>query len=389
MTLTVSDKLKPFGTTIFTEMTQLAIQHQAINLAQGFPDFDGPPEIVDAAVAALKAGHNQYARSLGVVPLVQAIAAHVERQTGVAYDPMAEVGVYCGCTEGLMAAMLGLLNPGDEVIFFEPVYDSYPVCAAMAGAVAKYCTLRFPDFTVDLGALDALMTPRTKLLVLNSPHNPTGKVFSREELTAIAELCVKHDVSVLTDEVYEQLTYDDTPHVSMASIPGMRERTLALSSSGKTWSFTGWKIGWGVGPKALVGAAQSAHQFLTFCSPTPLQHAVAAALNASATNGYFSDLRRDYTQRRDFLVQALERVGLKVAPPKGTYFVLADFSSVFEGDDVAFAKYLTAEIGVAAIPPSFFYPQNRAEGKNLVRFAYCKKMDTLKAAVERLEKLAR
>lgn len=381
-----SQKLRPFGTTIFAEMTRLANEHKAINLAQGFPDFDGPSSYIDAAVNALRSGHNQYARALGAPPLCEAIAHHVKRISGLEYNPMAEVGVYCGATEGLMATMLGMLDPGDEVILFEPFYDSYPVCVAMAQAVPKFCTLRFPDFAVDLDALEKLITPKTKLLVLNTPHNPTGKVFSRAELEGIAKLCIKHNVYVLTDEVYEQITYDGAPHVMMASIPGMRERTMSLSSVGKTFSFTGWKIGWATGPSSMITAALAAHQFITFCSTTPMQFATAHALNESPGNGYFETLRKEYATRRDFLCEVLTECGLKVAAPKGTYFVLADFTSLFDGDDVAFTKWLVTEVGVAAIPPSFFYTADKAEGQKLVRFAYCKRAETLEAAAERLRK---
>ena len=381
-----SQKLRPFGTTIFAEMTRLANEHKAINLAQGFPDFEGPVECIEAAIDALRNGHNQYARALGVPLLVEAIANHVKRTTGLEYNPMAEVGVYCGATEGLMAVMLGMLDPGDEVILFEPFYDSYPVCVAMAQAVPKFCTLRFPDFAVDLDALEKLISPKTKLIVINTPHNPTGKVFSRAELEGIAKLCLKHNLHVMTDEVYEQITYDDAEHVTMASIEGMRDRTISLSSVGKTFSFTGWKIGWATGPAEMITAALAAHQFITFCSTTPMQFATAQALNSSATNGYFRTLREEYTTRRDFLCDVLTECGLKVAKPKGTYFVLADFTNVFKGDDVEFAKHLVTEVGVAAIPPSFFYSADKAEGQKLVRFAYCKRAETLEAAAERLRK---
>ncbi len=379
----VADKLRPFGTTIFSEMTRLAIEHDAINLSQGFPDFEGPSSIVDAAVEALRSGHNQYARSMGIVPLVQAIAAQREALYGLEYDPMTEVVVFSGATEGLMSSMLGLLNPGDEVVLFEPVYDSYPACIAMAGAVPRYVTLRFPDFALDLDALAAAFNERTKLLVLNTPHNPTGKVFTRAELEAIAELCARHDVVVLTDEVYEHLTYDDAEHVPMASIGDMRQRTLSLSSTGKTYSFTGWKIGWGTGPAHLVKAAQAAHQFVTFSTAAPLQHAVAYALEHHGA-AFFEALRAEYTERRDHMLDTIRGMGLTPTHPRGSYFVLADFSSVFEGDDVAFAKHLVTEYGVAAIPPSGFYPANPDEGRRLVRFAFCKRIETLAAAREAL-----
>lgn len=379
----ISKKLQPFGTTIFSEMTALALKHEAINLSQGFPDFEGPPHLVEAAIAALQGGHNQYARSQGHPRLVRAIADVYRRLYGIDRDPMSEVGVFSGCTEALMSSMLGLLDPGDEVILFEPFYDSYPACVAMAGAVPRYCTLRFPDFALDVDALEALVTPRTRLLVLNSPHNPTGKVFDATELAAIADLCQRHDLIALTDEVYEHLTYDDTPHVPLASLPGMAERTLTLSSAGKTFSMTGWKVGWAVGPAPLVRAAQAAHQFVTFCTATPLQVAVGEALDR-VDAAWLTAERAIWTGRRDFLVGVLRSIGLDVAVPRGTYFVLAAFGGVFDGDDVAFARHLTAEVGVAAIPPSVFYAAEPEAGRGLIRFAFCKRAETLEAAAERL-----
>ncbi|MEO1336333.1 MAG: aminotransferase class I/II-fold pyridoxal phosphate-dependent enzyme, partial [Myxococcota bacterium] len=273
-----STKLQPFGNTIFSEMTQLAQQHASINLGQGFPDFEGPSSIIDAAVDALRNGHNQYARSAGVKPLVEAIAGQRQALYGLTYDPMTEVGVYTGCTEGLMATMLGLLNPGDEVVMFEPVYDSYPACIAMAQAQARYVPLRFPDFALDVDRLKDAITDKTKLILVNTPHNPTGKVFTRQELQQIAELCHQHDLLAITDEVYEHLIYDQREYAPLASLPGMRERTLSLSSTGKTYSLTGWKIGWATGPRDMIAAAQAAHQFITFATATPLQHATAFAL---------------------------------------------------------------------------------------------------------------
>jgi N-succinyldiaminopimelate aminotransferase len=380
-------RLRPFGATIFAEMTRLAQERGALNLSQGFPDFDGPAEIIDAAVAAMRGGENQYARSRGHLALVRAIAASRRRHYGLDYDPETEVMVCSGATEGIAAALLGLLDPGDEVILIEPFYDSYPACLALAGAVPRYLTLRFPDFALDLDALRRLITPRTRLLVLNSPHNPTGKVFTRAELGALATLCCEHDLRVLTDEVYEHLTYDDAEHVPLATLPGMRERTLTLSSTGKTFSFTGWKVGWAVGPRPLVDAAQAAHQFLTFATATPLQVAMAHALEHCA-GPYLAELRREYTARRDLLVTALGAAGLAVAVPRGTYFVRADFRRVFAGDDRAFVRWLVDEHGVAAIPPSVFYAAAPEEGRHLVRFAFCKRRETLAAAAARLERLA-
>lgn len=380
-----SAKLQPFGNTIFSEMTRLAQQHHAINLGQGFPDFEGPSTIIDAAVDALRQGHNQYARSAGVLPLVEAIADQRQALHGLSYDPVTEVGVYSGCTEGLMASMLGLLDPGDEVVMFEPVYDSYPACIAMAQARATYIPLKFPDFELDFDRLEQAMSDRTKLILLNTPHNPTGKVFSRIELEGIAQLCQRHDVLAVTDEVYEHLTYDGIPHVPLASVPGMQQRTLSLSSTGKTYSLTGWKIGWATGPREMVAAAQAAHQFITFATATPLQHATAHALRSLGST-FFESLRAEYTERRDRLLASLTRAGLRAPSPQGAYYLLADFGDRFEGTDVEFARFLTTEVGVAAIPPSFFYPALPEEGRRLIRFAFCKQLTTLDAAIERIEK---
>ncbi len=384
----ITEKLVPFGTTVFAEMTALAQEYGAINLAQGFPDFEGPGEIVEAAVRAIRSGENQYARSRGHPPLVEAIAEAQQRYYGLDYDPMTEVVVFNGATEGICASLLGILNPGDEVILFEPFYDSYPPCLALAGAIPRFLTLRFPDFFLDGDALRALVTDRTRMIVLNTPMNPTGKVFTEEELELIASVCLEHGLVALTDEVYEHLVFDEAEHKPLAGIPGMRERTLTLSSAGKTYSFTGWKVGWGTGPAKLVDAAQAAHQFITYTTATPLQSAVAFALRNFGEE-FIAGLRAEYLARRDFLVSALETAGFDVAVPKGTYFVLADFTPVFEGDDWEFARWLTVEHGVAAIPPSSFFQADAEEGRRLARFAFCKRMETLEAAAHRLRRITR
>ena len=382
----ITERLRPFGTTIFAEMTALAQKHGAINLAQGFPDFEGPPEIVEAAVRALRSGDNQYARSRGHPELVRAVADTQKRHYGLEYDPMEEVVVFSGATEGIAASLLGILDPGDEVILFEPFYDSYPPGLALSGATPRFLTLRFPDFALDGNALRALVTDRTRMIVLNTPMNPTGKVFSREELQVIAGVCQEHDLIALTDEVYEHLFFDDAEHIPLATLPGMRERTLTLSSAGKTYSFTGWKIGWGTGPKALVDGAQAAHQFLTYAIATPLQAAVAFALR-NHTEDFLLGFRAEYTARRDYLTDALEQAGLRVVVPRGTYFIYAAFEEIFQGDDRAFAYWLTLEHGVAALPPSSFYQVGIDEGRRLTRFAFCKRMETLQAAAERLRRI--
>jgi N-succinyldiaminopimelate aminotransferase len=383
----ITTKLRPFGTTIFAEMTALAQQHGAINLAQGFPDFEGPPEIVDAAVRALRSGDNQYARSRGHPELVRAIAEAQAGHYGLEYDPMEEVVVFSGATEGIAASMLGLLEPGDEVILLEPFYDSYPPGLALSGAVPRFLTLRFPDFALDGDALRALVTGRTRMIVLNTPMNPTGKVFTTDELDVVAGVCREHDLIALTDEVYEHLVFDGAEHVPLAARPGMRERTLTLSSAGKTYSFTGWKIGWGTGPRELVDGAQAAHQFLTYAIATPLQVAVAYALRHHSGD-YLTRFREEYAARRDFLAGALAEAGFRVTVPRGTYFILAGFQDLFPGDDREFAYWLTREHGVASLPPSSFYAADVEEGRRLTRFAFCKRMETLEAAVERLRGMA-
>lgn len=394
-------RFEPFGTTIFAEMTALAVKHRAVNLSQGFPDFDGPDFIKQAAFEAMNRGQNQYARMAGIPELISAIARHWHRQTGESVDAESQVTVTSGCTEALAAALLGLLNPGDEVILFEPFYDSYRACAAMAGAVVKTVTLRPPGpearvgmnipaagqaFTFDEGELRAAFTKKTRAILVNTPHNPTGKVFTRGELSMIAELCIEHDCIAITDEVYEHLTFGrDLPHIRLATLPGMAERTLTLSSLGKSFSLTGWKIGWGIGPADLSRALRSAHQFLTFCTATPLQAAAAVALDEGGPA--VAELACTLAGRCNLLGRALEKIGFRVHRPAGTYFILADHTPISGGkSDVEFCRWLVEEIGVAAIPPSVFY-SDPARGRNLVRFAFCKREKTLRAAIERLGSL--
>ncbi len=383
----IAQRLLPFGTTIFSEMTALALERNAINLSQGYPDFDGPPEVIEAAVEALRRGPNQYARSAGLPELTAAVAAHQQRHYGLELDPLREVSITSGATEGIAASLLGLLDPGDEVILIEPFYDSYPACVALAGATPHFVTLRFPDFRLDRDELAAAVSPRTRVLVLNTPHNPTGRVFERSELEGIARVCQAHDLVVVADEVYEHLTFDGTRHVPIASLEGMRDRVLTVGSLGKTYSLTGWKIGWVTGPAQLVAATQAAHQFLTFCSPPPLQLAAAHALGALG-DAYYVSLRGEFEARRDLLVEALREVGFEVSIPRGTYFVVAAFGRLFAGDDRAFVRHLVETCGVAAIPPSVFYGADPDEGHRLVRFAFCKRLDTLSEAAQRLRRLA-
>jgi len=382
----ISRRLASFSTNIFSEMSRLAQEKGAVNLAQGFPDFNGPPEILEAAVKAVREGKNQYARSMGDGELVESIADKVFRHYKLKYEPYTEIAVVAGATEGMASAFLGLLNPGDEVIIFEPYYESYPAFAALAGAVPSYYTLRFPDFKIDIDELEECFSSRTRLLLLNTPHNPTGKVFSREELAGIARLCEKHDVMIVTDEVYEHLTYDAVRHIPIATIPGARERTVTISSMGKTFSLTGWRIGWVTGPEDIVAAVQAAHQFITFAPATPLQVALAGALKKLGED-YYRKLRKDYTERRSVLMSALKTAGFTVAVPRGAYFILADFSTIWDGDDRSFVRYLIDRCSVAGIPPSVFYSKNTEEGKHLVRLAFCKQIETLSKAADLLMRL--
>lgn len=396
-----AQRFAPFGTTIFTEMTLLAQKHSAVNLAQGFPDFDGPAFIIDAAAEALRSGQNQYARMFGLPALNRAIADQWRRFTGADIDPDRQVTVTSGCTEAIAAAMLGLVDPGDEVILFEPYYDSYRASVAMAGGVPRFVTLRPPtgaprdglaahgSFWFDPDDLRKAITSRTRLMLVNTPHNPTGKVFTRAELELIAELCREHKVTAITDEVYERLTFEpDQPHIRLATLPGMAERTLTLSSLGKSFSLTGWKIGWAIGSPALSAAVRAAHQFLTFATATPLQAGASAALaRADQAEAAIAALVADLRAGREMLASALAGLGFTVYRPAGAYFIIADFTTGPRGgtfsDDQDFCRRLTAEAGVAAIPPSVFY-ENRAHGSRLARFAFCKRSETLKEAVRRL-----
>ena len=356
--------------------------HQAVNLSQGFPDFEGPVEIVDDAVEALRGGHNQYARSQGVLPLVQAVAEHQERFYGQSLDAMTQVVCTTGATEALAATFLGLLDPGDEVLLCEPFYDGYPALIAMAGGVCRVATMHFPDFRLPVADLEALITPRTKMVVLTNPHNPTGRVFDETELDALAALCVRHDLIAVSDDVYEHLTFG-VRHCPLANREGMAERTLTISSTGKTFSFTGWKVGWATGPAKLVAAVQRAHQFLTFCAATPLHMAMGKAVGR-LDETFSSQLKADYRRRRDLLVEVLREVGFDVAVPEGAYFCLADIRGVTDEDDLPFARRLVQEAGVAAIPPSGFYSVDVDAGRRLLRFAFCKEDATLLEAARRL-----
>jgi N-succinyldiaminopimelate aminotransferase len=374
-------RLRPFGTTIFTEMSALAARTGAINLGQGFPDTDGPAEIVDAVTAAMRTGANQYAPLPGVPQLCGAVAEHQRRCYGLDVDPDAGVQVTFGATEAIAAAMLGLLEPGDEVVVLEPFYDSYAATIAMAGATRRLVTLRPPDFVLDLDELaTAAAGERVRMLLLNSPHNPTGRVLTRAELDAVARACVEHDLVAVTDEVYEHLAYDGE-HVPLATLPGMAPRTLTISSSGKSFSFTGWKIGWCSGPPELVAAVRSAKQFLSFAGGTPFQHAVAAALGEAER--HVAPLRRSLRAGRDRLCAGLRATGFGVCVPQGGYFVNADLAPLGVADAAGWCRALPERAGVVAIPTSAFYG-DRDAGRTLVRFAFCKRPEVIEEAVGRL-----
>ncbi|MEU2909447.1 pyridoxal phosphate-dependent aminotransferase [Streptomyces massasporeus] len=379
-------RLAEFGTTIFAEMSALALSTGAINLGQGFPDTDGPEEIREAAVRALRDGRgNQYPPGPGVPELRTAITAHQQRRYGLGYDPDTEVLVTAGATEAIAAALLALVEPGDEVIALEPYYDSYAACIAMAGGRRVPVTLRAHvdegRFRLDLDELRDAVTDRTRLLLINTPHNPTGTVLTREELAAIAELAVERDLLVVTDEVYEHLVFDDAEHVPLATFPGMRERTVSISSSGKTFSFTGWKVGWVTGAPELVTAVRSAKQYLTYVSAGPFQYAVAEAL--SLPESYFTDFRADMLAKRDLLAAGLAEAGFRVFRPSGTYFITTDIRPLGETDGFAFCRNLPERAGVVAIPNAVFY-DHREEGAPFVRFAFCKRTGVLAEAVKRL-----
>jgi N-succinyldiaminopimelate aminotransferase len=389
----LSSRLQGFGTTVFAEMSALAVTTGSVNLGQGFPDYPGPPEVLDVARAAIGTAADQYPPGPGRPELRDAIAAHVQRFRGLDYDPGDEILVTAGATEALSGALLALLDTGDEVVLFEPMYDCYAAGIAMAGGVARPVPLRPPadgagPWTFDPDEVRAAITPRTRILLLNTPHNPTGKVFTADELQALAALAIAHDLLVLTDEVYEHLVFGGAVHRSVAALPGMRERTLVVSSAGKTFNVTGWKIGWICGPAPLVSAVRTAKQFLTYVNGGPFQPAVAAGL--ALPDEYFEHAARDLEYRRDVLVKGLTEGGLPVISPEATYFATVDVRPVQpDGDGLAFCRSLPERAGVVAVPTVVFYdPAHAHLGRHLVRFAFCKRDEVLAEAVERLRRLA-
>ncbi|PID96546.1 MAG: aminotransferase [Actinomycetales bacterium] len=373
--------LTPFGTTIFATMSALAVEHDAINLGQGFPDSDGPSSVLDAAVAAIRGGRNQYPPGPGVPELLAAVAEHQQRFYGIELDPSREVLVTVGATEAIAASVLALVRPGDEVVTFEPYYDSYAATIALAGGVRRTAVLRFPDFAVDEASLRAAFSPRTRVVLLNSPHNPTGKVFTRAELGLVAELAREYDAWVITDEVYEHLVFDGAVHVPMATLPQMWDRTVTISSAGKTFSTTGWKVGWVTGPAELVAAVRAVKQFLTFVGSGPFQPAVAVGLGLPDRT--FAAFASELQGKRDRLCAGLAAAGLAISRPAGTYFVIADAAPLGATDAETFCRELPVRAGVVGVPVSVFHDDPDV-ARTLVRFAFCKRDEVLTEAARRL-----
>lgn len=385
----IADRVVPFGTTIFTEINQLAQQHHALNLGQGKPDFDGPAAAIEAAVAALQSGRsNQYPPGPGIPELRHGIANHAARSYGLSVDPASGVIVTPGATEAIFASIMGLVDAGDEVVVIEPFFDSYVPGIVMAGAAPVFVPMHAPEWTFDPAELRAAFSPKTRAVLINTPHNPTGRVYTHSELTLIADLAKEFDATVISDEVYEHLVFDDARHIAIATLPGMFERTVTIGSAGKTFGMTGWKVGWAYGPPDLIKGVGQAHQFITFATNHPAQRAVAFAFTLDST--YYEEYRELYTRKRDLMLQGLDAAGLSYVTPQGTYFVMADFSGVFDGDDIAFSRRLIEQVGVATIPPTSFYSAaHRHHGSKHVRFAFCKNDATLEQAAERLARLKR
>ena len=384
---TAARRVAAFGTTIFTEINILAQQYGAVNLGQGRPDFDGPPELVEAAARALRsAGANQYAPGTGIPELKDGIARHAAAFYGIDVDPEAGVLVTPGATEAIFCSIMSLTDPGDEVIVVEPYYDSYVPGIQMAGAKPVYITLHPPDWRFNPDELRAAFNERTRAIMINTPNNPTGRVFTRAELELIAEACREHDAIVISDEVYEHLLYDDSRHIPIASLPGMFERTVTIGSAGKTFGMTGWRVGWVYGPPELIAGIGRSMQFTSFATNHPLQVAVAHAFTLGSS--YYEEYQALYHGKRALMLQAVAAAGMKALTPQGTYFIMADFSDLFEGDDLAFTQHLITEIGVTCIPPSAFFTEaHKHITANHVRFSFCKNDDTLSAAGERLARL--
>jgi len=384
MSARASAKASRFTESVIREMTRLAQVHKAVNLSQGFPDFPAPEAIKEAARAAVAADMNQYAITWGARGLRRAIAAKFEASYGVPVDPETEVTVTCGSTEAMIAALLALLDPGDEVVVFEPFYENYGPDAVLSGAQPRFVRLRPPKWTFDPDELRKAFSPKTRAIIVNTPNNPTGKVFSRAELETIAELCRERDVVAITDEIYEHILYEGAFHVPMASLPGMVERTITINGMSKTYSVTGWRVGWVIAQPILTSAIRKVHDFLTVGAPAPLQEAGAVALALPAS--YYKGLAEAYSVRRERMLGILRGAGFRVYPPRGAYYVMTEIDGFGWKDDVAFARHLVSEIGVAVVPGSSFY-DDASLGRTQVRFAFCKKDETLLEAERRLARL--
>jgi aminotransferase len=379
-----SRRIQKFTESVIREMTRLAMKHGAINLAQGFPDFPAPAELKQAAADAIAADINQYAITWGAKPFRDAIAAKYQRTYGMKFDPEREVTVCCGATEGMIASLMAVIDPGDEVVLFEPFYENYGPDTQLCGAESRYVKLHAPDWTFDRDELRRAFTPRTKAIILNSPNNPTGKVFTREELEYIAGLCQEFDALAITDEIYEHILYDGATHIPICSLPGMRERSILVNSMSKTYSVTGWRVGWVLAPPDLTDSIRKVHDFLTVGAAAPLQQAGVLAL--SWGDDYYKKLSAEYVGRRDHIVETLSSAGLRCFVPRGAYYVMTDISGTNFGDDVSFVRYLIENLGVAAVPGSSFYSQNGATCVQ-VRFCFCKKYETLELARRQIQKL--
>jgi aspartate/methionine/tyrosine aminotransferase len=380
----LSAKAEQFTESVIREMTRLAMKHGAVNLSQGFPDFAAPEEIKEAARQAISDDINQYAITWGAKPLRDAIVEKFERTQGVRVDPEREITICCGSTEAMMSTMLAIINPGDEIVVFEPFYENYGPDAILSGATPRFVKLRPPDWTVDQTELAAAFGPHTKAIILNTPNNPTGKVFTRAELEFIRDLCVRWNAYCITDEIYEHILYDGAEHISMARIDGMRDRTIVINGMSKTYSVTGWRVGWAIAPPEPTAAIRKVHDFLTVGAAAPLQQAGAIALKSPQS--YYDKLAADYTVRRERLCRILSASGFRVFKPRGAYYIMTDISAFGYPDDVAFAKFLVEKVGVAVVPGSSFY-NDPGHGASQVRFTFCKKETTLAAAEERLSKL--
>lgn len=380
----LSDRIAIFTESVIREMTRLALEHDAINLAQGFPDFPAPDAIKEAAVEAIRADYNQYAITWGARPLREAIARKAKRFNGIDADPERNITVTCGATEAMMSAMLAVVNPGDEVIVFEPFYENYVPDAAICGAKLVFVPLEGPEFGFDPARLRAAFSARTKAIIVNTPNNPSGRVLNAAELGEIAALCQEFDAIAITDEIYEHIIYDGRRHISIATLPGMADRTITISGLSKTYSVTGWRVGYIIAPAQLTDGVRKVHDFLTVGAPAPLQEAAAAAL--AFPESYYEDLASEYQRKRDILYDALIEAGFRCSKPEGAYYIMADISAFGDRSDVEFARYLTAEIGVAPVPGSSFYADEHL-GRSRVRFTFSKRDETLHAAAARLRTL--